>query len=215
MALTTIKAVGFDLDQTLYGNTPEIQARVRGEIYNFISSTLDIPWERARERFEEAYKRIGEGGRTLESLGIQQGSERLRDCLARANVAQVLSRDEKLIQLMGRLNTNYFTFLITESREDDARRKLAALGLSADQFDFTAFWDSTELRKHTGTIFPKIFRRSHYAPEEHLYCGDKMNDDIFPAKKAGLKTVLVGSENSQADYCLPKIHDLEGLLYGR
>ena len=45
--------------------------------------------------------------------------------------------------------------------------------------------------------------------------GDKLNDDILPAKRVGLKTVLVGSNSSEADYSISNIHELESLLYGR
>jgi len=215
MPLPTIKAVGFDLDQTLYQETPETRTLVRTEIYRFIAGTLRIPFPEARQKFEEAYTRLDAGGRALESLGIPQGSERIRDCLTRANLSSVLHYDERLVRMMRRIAPDYFTFLITESREHDAKKKMAALGLSPELFHFTAYWDTSEERKHIGTIYPVIFQRSGFPPAEHLYCGDKMNDDILPAKRAGLRTVLVGSNNSEADYSISNIHELESLLYGR
>ena len=215
MLLPNIKAVGFDLDQTLYPNSAEVQVLVRGEIYRFISTTLKIPSAAAQQRFDEAYDRIGGGGRALESLGIADGSERLRDCVAKADVSRILQWDLQLEKMIDRISKGYFTFLITESRREDAIKKLHALGLCPSMFNYAAYWDTTQSRKHTGTIYPLIFQLSGFQPEQHLYVGDKMNDDILPAKKAGLKTVLVGSEKSDADYCIQNIHNLEELLYGR
>lgn len=215
MALTTIKAVGFDLDQTLYPNSPEVQTLVRGEIYTFVSAQLHIPFETARHKFEEAYARIGGGGRALESLGISEGSERLRDCVERADISRTLKPNKELERMVDHISTDYFTFLITESRRNDAIKKLHALGLCPSMFKYTAYWDTSKERKHTGTIYPIIFQLTGFQPAEHLYVGDKMNDDILPAKNAGLKTVLVGSENREADFCIPIIHNLEELLYGR
>ncbi len=215
MPLPTIKAIGFDLDQTLYQETSETRALVRTEISLLIAGTLHIPVPEAREKFEEAYAKFDAGGQALESLGIPQGSERIRDCLTRANLSSVLQYDERLVRMMRRISAGHFTFLLTESRRDDAERKLRALGLDSAMFDYAAYWDTTPERKHTGTIFPQVFEMSKLHPPQHLYCGDKMNDDILPAKKAGLKTVLVGSQHEAADYCLKTIYELEELLYGR
>ncbi len=214
MPLPNIKAVGFDLDQTLYPDSPEVQQLVRGEIYRFISETLGIPYEAAEKRFEREYAKIQGGGRTLEVLGIEDGSERLRDCIVRADVARILKYDKKLVGMLNRMADDYLLFLITESREEDAKRKLQALGISPELFDFTSYWDTQPLRKHTGTIFPKLFESTGLKAEEHLYCGDRLNDDILPAKKAGMKTVLVGSIHSEADHSIKDIHELEALLYG-
>lgn len=215
MTLSSIKAVGFDLDQTLYPNSVQIQQLVRGEIYRYISSSLGISVDESQRRFDAAYAQFEGGGRAFESLGITESSERLRDCVVLADVSRILQPDLVLEQMLDRIGRDYFTFLITESRRDDAIKKLHALGLCPSLFKFTAYWDNTTARKHTGTIYPDIFRLTGLRPEEHLYCGDKLNDDILPAKKVGLQTVLVGSKNEAADFCIDTIHQLEELLYGR
>ena len=168
-----------------------------------------------RYSFQEAYAQFDAGGRALESLGISEGSERLRDCVVKADVSRLLKPDTQLEQMMDRISKDYFTFLITESRRDDAIKKLHALGLCPSMFKFTSYWDTSSERKHTGTIYPLISNLNGFKPEEHLYVGDKLNDDILPAKRVGLKTVLVGSNSSEADYSISNIHELESLLYGR
>ncbi len=213
-AVGVVKAVGFDLDQTLYQDSPEIQSRVRGEFYATIACCLNIPFEEAQARFEEGYAQTQSGGQTLKELGIADAREVLRDCLVKADISQVLQYDEKLVHLMTKITKDYFTFLITESRQADAEKKLQALGLSSEIFHYVAFWDTTNLRKDTGTIFPEILRLSGLRPEEHVYCGDRLKDDILPAKQAGLKTILVGKENREADLCITTIHKLEEYFYG-
>ncbi|HLC70952.1 MAG TPA: HAD family hydrolase [Candidatus Nanoarchaeia archaeon] len=215
MTLSHIKAVGFDLDQTLYQETLETRALVRTEIYCFMAETMSIPVSEAKQKFEQAYAQFDAGGRALESLGISEGSERLRDCVVKADVSRLLKPDTQLEQMMDRISKDYFTFLITESRRDDAIKKLHALGLCPSMFKFTSYWDTSSERKHTGTIYPLISNLNGFKPEEHLYVGDKLNDDILPAKRVGLKTVLVGSNSSEADYSISNIHELESLLYGR
>ena len=70
MVLTGIKAIGFDLDGTLYTMTPSIQHHVREEIYDLVAATLHVPYPSAKSRFQETYARLESGGRALEELGI-------------------------------------------------------------------------------------------------------------------------------------------------
>jgi FMN phosphatase YigB (HAD superfamily) len=208
-----IKVVGFDLDQTLYQNTPDIHQTVRAEIYRTMSVSLGISVEEAQQQFEDSYAQTHSGGRSLEQLGVPNGREVLRDCLFRADISHLLDQDLLLQGMMRTIREQFpFLFLATESRKDVAERKLHALGISLSLFDYTAFWDTTALRKDENNLFPDVVRSSGYPPEQHLYCGDKVNDDILPAKRAGFRAVLVGSDSREADLCIPTIHDLERYL---
>ena len=174
---------------------------------------MHCPYTIAKNKFEETYSRIESGGRALEELGITEGREKLRDCLEQANVSHFLQYDHKLVLLFNKISPSYFTFLITESRKNDAVKKLHALGLSPDIFQYAAFWDSTSLRKDTGSIYPAVFAKSGFAPEEHLYCGDSIRDDVLPAKRTGIKTALIGKTHPDADFSLETIYDLERILH--
>ena len=213
MALTGIKAIGFDLDGTLYTITPSIHHQVREEIYHLVAATLHVPYSSAKNQFEETYSRLESGGRALGELGITNGREQLRDCLQRADISRFLQYDHKLVLLFRKISPSYFTFLITESQKNDALKKLNTLGLSPDIFKYAAFWDSTSLRKDTGSIYPAVFVTSGFAPKEHLYCGDSIRDDVLPAKRTGIKTALIGKTHPDADFSLETIYDLERILH--
>lgn len=210
MVLENVKAWGFDLDHTLWQDSPEIRALQRGEIYKEINKHLDLPLEEAKRTFEETYARLESAGRALVEMGIPDGRNLLRDCLKRADISTILERDQRLVDLLDKIQSSAdYTFLITESRQDDAERKLRALGIDTHFFNSKFYWDNTTLRKDTGTVYPAIFQMTGLRPEEHVYVGNSLRDDVRPAKEAGLKTILVGSESEEADLSVVSLYELD------
>jgi FMN phosphatase YigB (HAD superfamily) len=52
-----IKIIGFDLDQTLYPKSPEIDEAIQMYIYDQIAKKLKISSENAKEKFDNLYKK--------------------------------------------------------------------------------------------------------------------------------------------------------------
>ena len=210
-----VYAVGFDLDGTLYRDTPEIQNRVRTEIakHLLIKNPNLVTISNARLYFEDRYKILQSGTKVLAEAGYEEASKIMDDCLARADIIDLLKVDEKLAQIMNSIKTVFFTYLITGSPRDIASKKLARIGLNYTLFNRTVFSDTLNAgSKSDGTAFQNILSSISIPPSHHVYIGDRINSDILPAKKLGMKTISVWSNIPEADLSLKHIHELEMVL---
>lgn len=213
-----IKAVGFDLDQTLYPDSQDIRQAVRGEFYRLIAEKNSVPVEKAQEMFESAYAELRSSSPSFARCGITNASEAVRDCLDRANVAALLKRDLRLVDMMNRLQAQYRLFLITDSRVENAYAKLRAIGINQDVFCLRIMWDYDALdpgkyKKDNGSAFGFVQHRLGMQPHELVYVGDREIDDIAPAAQLGWKTVHVSNRpSSKATAGIKDIYGLEGLL---
>jgi FMN phosphatase YigB (HAD superfamily) len=213
-----VRAVGFDLDQTLYPDTAEIRAAVRNQIYAVVSEHQKIPLEDAKGLFERMYAEIKSGGRVLEQLGVPGGRERQRDCLDRAEVHKLLKKDDRLVEIIRRLSDKYSMFLITDSRRETANRKLEALGIDYRVFDYRVYWDMEPrqpgfVKKDDASAYKYVQERMRLAPGQIAYVGNSETEDIMPSSSIGWKTVhLAQSPSSSATAGIKVVYDIEGLL---
>lgn len=210
-----IKAVGFDLDQTLYPPTKKIDDILRQEIAKKILEKKPRlkTIKKVRDIYEKKYNEIGSWTRILDQLGVLNPKEVMYNCSTNVNILKFIKRDEKLIKIIKSINLRYYTFLITSSPEDFSILKLKKIGLEEDFFKYTIFGDSKGFTTKTDpSTFKKFLERSHYLPEEHVYIGDSLKADILPANSLGMKTIAVGNKISDADLSIRHIHDIEKLL---
>src|SRR3989344_2964490 len=130
--LKEIEVVGFDLDQTLYPDSDEIRDRVRTEIARRILKKIPSleNIEKAREYFEENYKELKGGYKVLEKAGYENGRSVMDECLANANVVDIISPDEELGKTIELLSRKYILFLITSSPEKLALEKLEKIKIN-------------------------------------------------------------------------------------
>ena len=209
-----IRAVGFDLDQTLYPDTPEIQRLVRQEIYHIIAEARSCSASKAQTLFETEYARLGRGTLAVQYLlGITDANDIMQGCLERAGVAEVLKYDQRLIDLFRRIKeSNRQTFLVTGSSRKNSLSKLLRLGLTFETFDVSLCIDDPDTDKLHGHPFQQIIQRTGFQPREHVYAGDREKIDITPARLAGMRAVYVWGECANADISIPTIYDLETVL---
>jgi len=214
--LKEVKAIGFDLDQTLYPNSEEIQDRVRTEISKRIldkqSSHGTIT--AARQHFEKRYLELQSGTKVLKEAGYEDVERVMDDCLARADILDLIKRNEKLARILDRIADRYSSlFLITGSPEDLALKKLKRLGIAPEIFEIKIYSTTQNAgTKNTGEAFQYYLSISHVIPQNNLYIGDRLKSDILPAKKLGMHVGAVWSEIPEADFSIPSINDLKGVL---
>ncbi len=209
-----IRAVGFDLDQTMYPNTPEIEGAVRREIYTFISEQKKCSYQDAQTIFETEYARLGRGTLAVQYImGISDANDIMQECLEKAGIAEVLQYDEKLVNLFRKIKENdKQTFLVTGSSRKNSSSKLSRLGLSLENFDISFCIDDPDSDKVHGHPFQQIIQKTGLQPREHAYAGDREKVDIIPARLAGMRTVYVWGDCETADVSIPTIYDLETVL---
>ncbi len=214
--LKGVRAVGFDLDQTLYPDSAEIQERVRTEIARRILEKRPIVGDidGARSFFEERYRDLGSGSKVLAEVGYEQPVFIMDECLTRADILDFIQENPILVNALSQLRNKYeILFLITSSPEYLALSKLQRLGIDHDVFNY-AVYSTTEGagRKSTGRPFSYIQRLTRIPCANHLYIGDSLYSDIIPAKSFGMRTGAVWSTVPEADFSILTINDLERIL---
>ncbi|MEK6947946.1 MAG: HAD family hydrolase [Nanoarchaeota archaeon] len=208
-----IKAVGFDLDKTLYVPFPGIDEKIQEYASLRTSIFLGLDYETTKARFGEVYNQLKSGRRTLIELGLDnnQSENLMQDALENADIVPLLKKDERLNQMLSRISDKYKTFLITGSREPIAQRKLEALGLSSVPFN-SRLYAGSEYQRDTGEAFNYVASVLGVTYEEMMFVGDRENVDIIPAKNLGMKTAIVNTQSKEATYQLKTIYDLESIL---
>ncbi len=212
-----IAVIGFDLDNTLYPSTPEMQTKIRGKIYERLSSELGIDFERARELFEEHYGGnypwSHSGSRTIAELARRHGkniyADVVQQALERAEILEFIKPNPSLVNMLERLSKRYELDIVTGSAYKLAEPKLERIGIDKKLFGhFLADIGS----KSDGTAFRTWIDLRRVSPQHMLYVGDNFKQDIESAARMGIKTCLLGKENFGAELHVKDILDLEGKL---
>ncbi len=110
-----------------------------------------------------------------------------------------------------------YTVGIAGNQPEESEAALAASGVVADHIASSARW---RVEKPSPAFFSRIIEVSGHAADEIAYVGDRLDNDVLPAKQAGLLAVFLvrgpwgyiharRPEAAQADLT---IHSLEELL---
>ncbi len=210
-----VKAVGFDLDRTLYIDTPEMGEKVAQEVFKAILKFK--PDLKTIEKVGSIYKKKGEELqswlRVFKDIGMENCQETLHDCLEAANLTDLIEKDEKLVQIIEQLRQKFSLFLITRAKRDQALKKLTKIGIRPEIFHFSSFGnDGHSLSESYDKNFAHFLAQSPYQPSEHIYIGDNLRTDIMIPKNLGMKTILVGTCSKEADFSVSTIHEIAYLL---
>ncbi|MFH0808640.1 MAG: HAD family hydrolase [archaeon] len=209
-----IKIVGFDLDGTLYENTPEIHQRVRKKIYEKLSALCQIPEDKARELFIAHYEKLSSGTRSIkeitEDYKIQIGNRDLvQESIEEADIIELIDDNPALRQMLERLSNKVNIDLVTGSKKSLSLKKLVKLGISKHMF--TYILTSEDGSKTTGEKYLKWIRMRKLEPGQLLYVGDNKKQDVDMPRSLGIQTCIVGNYE-KANYQISNILELENLL---
>lgn len=212
-----IKAVGFDLDGTLYGQLPDLDQAIsdrvaekvlmkRPELENF---------ERAKQFSEEQYKKFESRKKTLEAAGYENAGEVMREILREAESSAFLNEDKKLAELLSLIKTSKeCMYLVTTAPEEEAKKKLKKLGVEDALFDIAIYGDHAIIaeKPKDEKVFAYVAERSGIPAEYHVYIGDREKADILSPKAVGMKTIAVGNNITGADAWVSRIYEIQNLL---
>lgn len=215
-----VRVIGFDLDNTLYPATPDIQKRIRGLIYKKVAGELGIKEEKARELFEQFYNSEGNpyshsGGRTIREIARVYGRKIERDivqqALEEADILDLIERNPKLVEMLWTLEPRYGIDLITGSARKLALAKLERLGVEPDVFDYMLTTEENG-SKTTGEAYRQWIKMRKFPPKDLVYVGDNKVQDVEVPKKLGIRTCFLGRSNPGADFHIQDILELEKML---
>lgn len=187
-----IKVIGFDLDQTLYPKSPAIDQAIQQYIYEKIAAYRNCDIQEAAALFNDLYKagRGLSGSQTVAALGVPHAKEIIQEALEKANIAETLSPDKAVTELLARLKKRYPGLdLITGSDISNTRKKMRALGIAEELFTHSITAD--EGSKSDGSAYRLWLSYYAFPAEQFLYIGDRVMSDYEVPKQLGIKSILV------------------------
>ncbi len=203
------KVIGFDLDQTLYPKSPEIDEAIQKYIYEKIAASKKCSLGEARALFADLYKDgAGMGGsKALATLEIPNGKEIVQEALERADIASFLVPNPETINLLKKLKEKYKNLdVITGSNGSITHRKLKKLDIGKEIFSHIITKDDAS--KSDGSAYKIWLSFYDLPPENFLYIGDRVMSDYEVPKNIGVKSILVNIKEKNDGVDCPQLSSL-------
>jgi putative hydrolase of the HAD superfamily len=220
-----IKAVVFDLDNTLVDFMKMKRRAIEEAIPAMIDAGLEITPEYANKIIDEIYKEQGIEYQQVFDEFLRRVLQRVNYKILSAGIVayrrareaaltpypHVYSTLNKLMKLGIKMG------ILSDAPIKEAWLRLAYLNLH-HIFDAVVTFDETGERKPSPLPFKKILERLEVKPEEALMVGDWADRDIVGAAKVGMKTAFArygdtfNTEHHSADFDLKDIRQLEDIV---
>lgn len=220
-----IKAVIFDLDNTLVDFMKMKAEAIDAAIHAMIDAGLDLTYEETKKRIDAIYKEKGiEFQYVFDSL-LSDIFERVDyKILSAGVVAYRRAREAALvpyphvyITLYELLKMGLRLAVISDAPAREAWLRLTYLNMH-HIFDVVVTFEDTKELKPNPAPFRLALERLNLKPEEALMVGDWAERDIIGAKKVGMKTVFArygdtfNTGISGGDYEANDIRELVGII---
>jgi FMN phosphatase YigB (HAD superfamily) len=212
-----IRAVGFDLDGTLYAQSHQMDERI---VELFTARVLaKMPeletLDKAKAFGEKKYRELESRKKTLEAIGYGDANEVMHEIFQQADSSQFLSRDERLIETLRSIReAKEYLYLITTAPSKEGKNKLAKLGVSESIFDLIIYGDNELIaqRPKDEVVFRHAIHVSGIPAQQHVYIGDREKADILAPQSVNMKAISVGALILAADAHAALIYDIKDIL---
>ncbi len=232
-----IRAVGFDLDDTLCVYMPiAVQARLQ-ILQTHLAPRTQLPLDALDQHYRRAFRTVleelhsprwyplylqeGRATRTetfrrlLQSLQIDD--ERLADQMSAEYAAlreSLLRLHDDALTTLHALRERYPIFVITNGPAYEQRRELQTLGIEA-LFDIVAIEGEVGVGKPHKPIFEFVRGQLNLPAEQILFVGNSWEHDVQGALNAGWQAVWLnrdGATHPQPDSPVPVLTNLHRLV---
>ncbi len=214
-----IKAIFFDIDNTLYP-TKEFAERARRNAVNAMrESGLQVSEEKAYRTLIKIIKKRTSNydyhfDEMLKELGVKPSPRIVAAGIAAYHNTKstILPFPEVTRTLLFLRDADYKIYAASEGFVLKQWDKLIRLGLY--QLFHDVFVTQTVCKNKSKEFYVHILKELKLNPKETLMIGDSIDRDITPAKKAGMRTVLVSGKRKKdgADYCIKNLSELPKIL---
>jgi len=214
-----VKAIIFDLDNTLIDFMKMKKEACKAAIKAMIKKGLKLPFKQAYKKLMETYFKVGiESDKAFEKFLEEQGFK--DEKILAAGIQAYLEEKRKFLkpypkvkQTLKKLKKRGLKLaIVTDAPKLKAYQRIISLGID-DYFDFVIGKEDTGMEKASLEPLKLAAEKLSLKPEEILLVGDSIERDIEPAKKLGMKTALAKygqekKEKGKADFKIEKIEDL-------
>ena len=220
-----IKAIIFDLDNTLLDFVKMKQFAVKAAITAMIEAGLDVDEEKAYKDIFDLYVEKGwENQQVFDDYLNQTVGKVSNKILAAGIVSYRRAREATLLvypnvnkTLIELIKTGIQLSVVSDAPSREAWMRLYYLNLH-HVFDPVLTFDDTGVRKPSPKPFEMALDILQAKPEEVLMIGDWPERDVVGAKQIGMKTIFArygdtfGTVDSGADWDVNDIYDLVGIV---
>ena len=220
-----IKAVIFDLDNTLTDFVRMKNSSIEAAIQSMIDAGLTFPSERIRDEIKSIYEEKGiEYQKVFNKLLINLIGEVDYKILAAGIVGYRRAREASLVlyphvkvTLVELLKRGLKLAVISDAPRQEAWMRLCYLQLH-HIFDIVLTYEDTGEYKPSPAPFETVLAELGIEPEEALMVGDWPERDVVGAAEVGIKTVFArygdtfGTKASGADYELDDLLELVDIV---
>lgn len=209
-SLRQIKAIGFDVDGTLYQSPPEMSAAVGKILIEKAAKELSRDPDELAEEYLKKRDEYRSNTLTLNSFGLD-GQKIFQDVWDQIEVEKYVVKDERLVKMINKLKKKYRLFIISNGTREQVERKIKYLGLDYHDFDPRIYCYDQGWVKPEPAPFLAAVESLELKPEEIVYVGDREDVDMEGAKAVGMKTIFVGGESSVADDNVAEVYGLSDI----
>jgi HAD superfamily hydrolase (TIGR01549 family) len=208
--MKTIRDLVWDIDGTLYRSTIDLLEAIRHETYRRIALNLNIPYEKAKEKFLDLYAELGGATATILRLGLDR--RLIQDAVDSVDKTRYVKRDQQLLEMFEVALKNFTHVIVTNTSRRGTMRTLEILGLSPDLFRGIVTADDVVRSKPDTEPFERALAITGHPASEHVSIGDREKVDIVPAKALGMKTIFVWGVSQMADASVLTVYDVPRVL---
>ena len=216
-----IKAIIFDLDNTLTDFMKFKKAAIDAAVDAMIDAGLDISREQLLKKIEEVYDSEGIEDQQVFNKVLKKISGRVEDRVLAAGVVGYRKAKEGSMKLYPHVNLTLTNLvkngikmvIVSDAPRLPAWMRICSLGLQ-DYFDHVITFDDAGEKKPSSKPFKMALDTLGVNAGEVLMVGDLKDRDIEGAKKLGIKTAFArygdskNTEEAGADYELKDISEL-------
>jgi len=236
-----VKVVLFDLGDTLVKTKKGIYLELLKSLHeSLISNSVNLPFEELKKAYFEVREKEHEIIRqTLKEIDF---SKRISETLS--NFGYVFKQNDKIItdaceaffkpfidtttivksalKVLSALKKKYRLGVVSDFLYPPAFRKMLQKFKLMKYFDIVVISSEVGWRKPHPAIFQAALKSLEVSPYETVFVGDSIKRDIIPAKKLGMRTILIDlcgktsldklSEEEKPDYLLFKLEDVLNVL---
>src|SRR3972149_9072906 len=189
-----IKAIIFDLDDTLYDCSGTLVVRGRRQVAKTIARLINTSEEEAYQLQLEMEEKYGVKSNIYEKIASHYHlpgtyvQELLEEFIhvGISNITLFSDVVDTLIQLKSK---GYRLLLVTSGDKEIQRKKIDVLGLNNRYFDDIII-TARNKKQSKKACFQEIMKCYDLQPEEVICVGDKIDDELAASKSLGMVTVM-------------------------
>ena len=189
-----IRAIIFDLDDTIYDCSGTLVLRGRRQVAKTIARLINSSEEEAYHLQLEMEEKYGVKANIYEKIVSHYHlpgtyAQELLEEFVHIDISDITVFPDvmdTMIQLKGR---GYWVVLVTSGDKEIQRKKIDVLGLNNRYFDDIVITERNNDQSKKA-CFQETMKRYDLQPEEVICVGDKIDDELAASKSLGMVTVM-------------------------